>query len=165
MTTKPVKKFTGKKVLMWFVGFFLVVFAANGIMAYIALGTWGGLETKDAYRKGITYNDVIAAAEEQKKSGWVISLVHSPKSMQGDRIGVTISWPKMDAAPTKVKAQVGRAVTDAYDQEITLIKSADNLYTAPIALPNAGQWNVTILVKRQEGPIYQLKDKFFISDK
>lgn len=156
------KEFTGKKALFWFIGFFLVIFLVNGIMTYIALGTWGGLDTTDAYRKGLHYNENIAAAEAQHKSGWKIHLSHSPLTIQQDRIDVMITHPKQDLPPARVSVQISRAVTNAYDQELILTKAEDNLYTGPITLPEAGQWNLQVLVKRAEGPIYQLKEKIFI---
>ncbi|MBL4612183.1 MAG: FixH family protein [Emcibacter sp.] len=163
---KPVKKFTGKKALMWIVGFFLIIFAVNAIVASIAVGTWGGLETKDAYRKGLYYNDEIAAAEEQKKSGWKIFLRHSPRSLikgsQDARLDVEIIWPESDLPPAQVIAVISRAVTNAYDQKITLTKTGNNIFTAPLSLPMAGQWNVSVLVKRPNNTIYQLKEKIFI---
>ncbi|WP_339861986.1 FixH family protein [Paremcibacter congregatus] len=159
---KPVKPFTGKKALLWFVGFFLIVFTVNGIMAYIALGTWGGLETDNAYRKGLHYNDAIAASEAQAASGWTIDLAYSPQSLTGDRLDVQVTWPEGDLPPAKVIAQISRAVTDIHDQEITLTKSGDQLYSSPLTLPAAGQWNISVLVFRPEGAIYQMRDKIFI---
>lgn len=162
LSTKPVKKFTGKKALLWLVGFFLVVFIVNGLMAYFALGTWGGLETDDAYRKGIHYNEQIAAAEAQQKSGWKIKLSHSPAALQGDRIDVAVTRPDEDLPPARLTAHITRAVTNVHDQEIILSKSADNIYTAPVTLPEPGQWTVTILVTRPEGPIYRHRQKIFV---
>lgn len=159
---KPVKKFTGKHALIWIVSFFLVIFTANAIMATIAIGTWGGLETDNAYRKGIFYNNEIAAAEEQKASGWQISLSHTPTSLMGDRLDVSVTWPKDDLPPATVSALITRAVTNAYDQEITLTRTGNNIYTAPLSLPFKGQWHVNILVKRTKDTIYQFKDKIFI---
>jgi len=169
---KEIKKFTGKKALIWIVGFFLVVFTVNGIMAYLALGTWGGLETENAYRKGIHYNTEIAAAEAQAESGWKIALKNSPmiwhtapdKDIDHDNsLVVEVVWPDDNLPPVLVTALVTRAVTDIYDQEIILVKNETGLYTAPLTLPLAGQWNVTILVKRANGPIYQLKEKIFVT--
>lgn len=160
---KPIKEFTGKKAFMWIAGFFLIIFIVNAIMATIAVGTWGGLETKDAYRKGLYYNDEIAAAESQKKSGWKMSLKHSPNSLKRDRLDVEIIWPVADLPPANVAAHISRAVTDAYDKKIILTKTGNNIYTAPLSLPQAGQWNVTILVKRADGPIYQLREKILVT--
>jgi nitrogen fixation protein FixH len=159
---KPKKEFTGRHALMWIVGFFLIIFTVNAIMATIAVGTWGGLETRDAYRKGLYYNDEIAAAEIQKKSGWKLSLKHSPVSLHADRLDVEIIWPENDLPPIKVTALISRAVTNAYDQKIILTRAGNNIYTAPLSLPQAGQWNVNILVTKADGPIYQLREKIFI---
>ncbi|MCF8473208.1 MAG: FixH family protein [Emcibacter sp.] len=157
------KKFTGKKVFLWFFGFFLIVFMANGIMAYIAVGTWGGLETDDAYRKGIFYNQEISASEEQKKSGWVISLSHIPDSLDDQKINVLITWPEGDLPPKKVSAFINRSVTNAYDQEIILTKSENNIYTGSLILPEPGQWNIDVLVTRDKNTIYQHKEKIFVA--
>lgn len=154
-----IKKFTGKKALLWFVGFFLVVFSVNGVMAYFALNSWGGLATKNAYRKGIHYNDQIALAEQQEKSGWQIALARIPTSADKDRLDVEVTWPENDLPPTQVTALISR---HAHDQEITLTKINDNIYSSPLNLPQAGQWHVTILVNRVSGPIYRLKQKIFI---
>ena len=39
-------------------------------MIYKALTTFGGVETPDAYRKGLAYNQRIAAEEAQAGLGW-----------------------------------------------------------------------------------------------
>jgi len=161
--TRSEKKFTGKKALIWIIGFFGVVFAVNGVMLYMALHTWGGLETDDAYRKGLFYNREITAAEDQAKSGWIISLDHQPISLRGDILAVNITRPDGDLAPEKVTAFISRAVTNIYDQTITLDQLGANQYGTPLTLPQPGQWDVDIRVSRPNGPLYQLKEKIFIA--
>lgn len=163
--TSSVKKFTSRKALLWFVGFFGIIFAVNAVMATIALGTWGGLDTKDAYRKGLAYNAELAAASAQNSSGWKITLSHRPKSIEGDRIDVNITWPESDLPPAKVSAVITRPVTNSHDQEIFLTRTGTDVYTAPVKLPLAGRWNVTILVRQADGPLYQLKENFFVAAK
>lgn len=164
MFQKKESKFTGKRAFLWFGGFFLVIFAVNGIMIYLALGTWSGLDTKNAYGKGLYYNDEIAAAKAQRRSGWEIFLTRRPDTANGGRLNVTISWPQGDLPPAKVIARLSRPVTNRYDHDIVLTKTATNIYSAPLELPLAGQWDLAILVKRPEGPIYQLHEKIFISE-
>lgn len=160
---KTAGKFTGKKAMMWFMGFFGVVFTVNGIMLYIALSTWGGVETEHAYRKGLFYNREIAAAENQAKSGWKISLDHQPISLSGDTLAVNIARPDGDLPPEKVTVFISRAVTNAYDKTITLDKLGENQYGTPLILPLPGQWDVDIRVYRADGTLYQLKEKIFIA--
>lgn len=162
-TTKPVKKFTGKKALLWAFGFFGIIFTVNGIMATIALGTWGGLDTPDAYRKGLYYNEELAAASVQKSSGWKISLSHIPTAIQGDRLDVKIIWPENDLPPAKVTAMITRPVTNAHDQKVFLTQTGTGVYTTPVKLPQAGQWNITVHVKRVNGDLYQLQEKIFVA--
>jgi len=46
-----------------FVGGMLLVIVVNGVMISYALGTFPGLSTEDAYRRGLAYNQTIAAAD------------------------------------------------------------------------------------------------------
>ena len=46
-----------------FVGAMAVVVVVNGILAWLAVGTWTGIETEDHYRKGLAYNENLAAEQ------------------------------------------------------------------------------------------------------
>ena len=63
---KPV---TGRHVLMMMLGFFGVIFAVNGVFAFLAIDTFTGLETEQAYLKGLDYNRTLTAAAEQRTTG------------------------------------------------------------------------------------------------
>ena len=64
---------TGYTVLAWMVGFFAVIFAANGVFIYLAAGSFPGLEVSSAYKAGQEYNGEIAAAAAQSARGWNVS--------------------------------------------------------------------------------------------
>jgi nitrogen fixation protein FixH len=68
-----------------FVAFLAAVLAANGTMIAVAVATWPGLETADAYRKGIEYNAVLEAAREQAALGWRVELAFVPAAEGGQR--------------------------------------------------------------------------------
>jgi len=158
------KKLTGRTVALWISGFFLVVFTVNGIMTYLAFHSWGGLETQDAYRKGLDYNREIEAARAQKTSGWKISLASDPGQMQG-HINVMITRPEGSTDPVLIQASISRPATDKYDQTIPLLPQPDGLFTAPYVLPLPGQWDIVILVKTEEdGTAYTLNRRFFIPE-
>ncbi|MCC3862272.1 FixH family protein [Pseudemcibacter aquimaris] len=151
------KPYTGKRILAWFVGFFLVVFTANGIMTYFALNTWTGLETEDSYVKGLNYNDELENARTQNASGWTMDIVTKPESQTG-RFEVKIDYPESAIAPSEVKATFIRAVVEGHDQEVTLAPMGNGLYGAPVDLPLPGQWNVLVVVNSQNTLIYKMKD-------
>ena len=160
MTTR-IKPYTGKRVLAWFVGFFLVVVLANGIMAYFALNTWTGLETEDPYVKGLNYNNEIENARIQNASGWNIEIAQTPEAIEG-RFEIQINRPDDSLPPSEVKATFIRSVIEGYDQEIILSHLGNCLYGSPIKLPLIGQWDVLIVVKSQNMPIFKLRDWFIV---
>lgn len=156
-----IKPYTGKRILAWFVGFFLVVFSANGIMTYFALETWTGLETEDSYVKGLNYNREIENARMQNKSGWNVTIAQLPKTVD-DRFEIQLTRPDQSLPPTQVKATFIRSVIEGYDQEVTLTHLGNDLYGSPVKLPLIGQWDVLIVVESQNMPIFRLKDWFLV---
>src|SRR5688572_2876208 len=70
----------GGHVLAAFLAFFGVIFAVNGVFLYMALSTHTGLVAQEPYRKGLHYNDRIAAAERQQALGWTSDLRLAPES-------------------------------------------------------------------------------------
>lgn len=160
MTTNT-KPYTGKRILIWFVGFFLVVFSVNGIMAYFALKTWTGLATQNSYVKGINYNEEIENAAMQQNSGWSIAISGNPE-MREDRFEITLTRPEESLPPAEVTATFIRAVTEGYDQQITLSHNGGGIYGADVKLPLAGQWDVLVVVKSQNNLIFKLEDKILV---
>jgi nitrogen fixation protein FixH len=56
----------GRTVLFWFLGFFGVCIAVNGIFVYKAVSTFKGVVAEDAYQIGLHYNDILKEARERK---------------------------------------------------------------------------------------------------
>lgn len=158
-TTRP---FTGYHVLAALVAFFLVIFAVNGVMIYKAETTFGGLDTQDAYRKGLTYNDRIAAAEEQARLGWqdrtdFIAETRSIRVALTDRAG--------EAVPgLNVSAKLQRPTTSQFDHEISLSPTGANTYEASVADLEPGWWTVNIRAQRgSEGEaLYEARRRLWI---
>src|SRR5690606_32902882 len=64
----------GRWIPWTFVGLFGIVLLANGIMVAVAFGSWTGLVERDHFRKGLRYNDRLAAAEAQAALGWRVEV-------------------------------------------------------------------------------------------
>ena len=54
--------------------FFASIFTVNGVMIYSALSTYTGLVANEPYRKGLHYNERIAADARQIRLGWTDTL-------------------------------------------------------------------------------------------
>jgi len=71
---------TGRTVLICLIGFFAVVFIANGIMISAAISTFGGVETASSYQAGLAFAREAAAAHAQDDLHWRVTaqVRHAP---------------------------------------------------------------------------------------
>lgn len=153
----------GKHVLMIFVGFFAMIFAVDGFMIYKAVSTFGGIETPDAYRKGVAYNASIAKDEEQAQLGWTdeVKVVGAPHRLQ-----VALRDKENSAvAGKKLVATVGRPATNRYDVKLDLAETTPGIYE--VALPDAagGTWIVELGAyddASSNDPVYQARRRAWI---
>ncbi len=140
------RSLNGRHVLLALIGFFVVIFAVNGIMVYKAESTFGGLDTDDAYRKGLAYNERVAAAAAQAKLGWRDTLAYVPETQ---RLRVALTDPDGAAVSgLTVTAQVQRPATTRFDQELILEQTGPGTYEADAAGLEAGWWTVDVAARR-----------------
>jgi len=157
-----VRTLSGRHVLYGFIGFFAIIFAADSFMIYKAVTTFGGLETNDAYRKGLAYNARIAVAQAQAKRGWHDRLDYVPGTER-----LRLSLVDRDGAGVSglaVSAQLGRPATDQFDRTIALSQTGPGVYEAQVPSIEAGWWRVQITAQRQtEGEVlYQARRRLWI---
>src|SRR3990170_2587527 len=69
---KPPRELTGRAVLVCFLGFFGIVFAANALLVQVATSTFGGLETGSSYKAGLMFTREMAQAERQRALRWQV---------------------------------------------------------------------------------------------
>lgn len=136
-----------------FVVFMAGVFVVNGVMVYFALDTFSGLETRDAYRKGMQYNRNIEKARAQEALGWSLSFDFPTRAATGNaRAGtLDVTLRDRDAQPvTGARLRVGfiRPTSDGLDVKLPLVEKGAGLYRVDVALPRPGQWDLRILAER-----------------
>ena len=135
-----------------FVGFFVVVFGANGIMVYFAFDSWTGLATEDAYVKGLAYNEQIADAQAQQALGWQGELGFAPNGPQQGLLELKLrdrhGTPIGGAAVTAIFV---RPTHTGHDLELALEDAGNGRYSAEVALPLAGQWDVRLRAEHERG--------------
>ena len=145
--------FGGDHWIPWlFVGFFGLVLAANVVMIWLAVSTWNGLETENAYQKGLAFNQKLEAARAQAALGWTVDLELDP------------AGPEPAAVEVQVQDRFGSFITDAdvrvrlvrpthagHDVTTALAHQTGGTYAALVDLPLAGQWDVETLVVSPRG--------------
>lgn len=167
MTDHPAqtrKQITGKKALALLVGFFVMVFAANGIFFYLASQSWTGLSTEKAYERGLRYNDIRARDMAQKKLGW-----RSTATFQhhGDDLILQTTFVNKAGEPIEglsVFAEIQRPLVDRHDQRLRLRETGAGEYSHPLDLSLKGQWQVNLQAVTADGFEYLSNTRLFLKD-
>ena len=136
-----------------FVGGMAFVVLVNGIMVFIALNSWTGLETEGHYQKGLEYNRDLAAAKAQAALGWTFALEAEPTASAGKNrtVDLRLSFADRDGQPLDgldVSVLLMRPTHEGYDQTIPLKPAGGGLYEAQATLPLPGQWSAHVLAAR-----------------
>jgi nitrogen fixation protein FixH len=148
-------------VLGGFLAFFAAIFVMNGALIYAAVTTSSGLVANEPYRKGLHYNERIAADERQAKLGWTDTL---DVTQEGAVALVLTDGAGQPVTGLKVETVLGRPATNRQDTRIALQEVAPGRYethTAPLA---AGSWVVALEARADaEEPIYRKRRRLWFS--
>jgi nitrogen fixation protein FixH len=149
-----------------FVGGMLLVVAVNVVLAAVAITTFPGLTSEDAYRQGLQYNRTIAAAEAQEARGWRLDLTITPQPAAhggldtpadvalsarfSDRSGQPLS--RLD-----VRAVLVRPLGGGDDLALPLEETGGGVYRGTLTPPLGGQWDVHIHARRGDETFQQTR--------
>lgn len=125
----------------------LVVVLVNAVMIALAVGTFPGLSTEDAYRKGLAYNRTLAAAREQDGPGWRAEVTYAGAALTAHPGELRVRLTGRDGAGLPglaVRALLIRPVHGGTDVAVRLDDRGDGVYGAAVALPAAGQWDAWV---------------------
>lgn len=140
----------------------LVVIAVNIVMITYAIGTFPGLETDDAYRKGLAYNQTLAAARVQEARGWHVDVRYAPAGTaaaagaaaaaadahEGELVVTVVDKAGQPLYGLDVTAALVRPTREGFDRSLALEPGAAGEYRGEAILPLAGQWDVRVSVRR-----------------
>ncbi len=140
---------TGRHVLIGMIAFFGIIFAVNGVFLYTSLSTYSGVVSNEPYRKGLHYNDRIAADHAQHELGWTSDIV---LSSTGDGLDIIIN----DRSGNPVgglgfDGQLGRPATAAMDVDLEVKEMNPGRYHASFAKLESGAWQVDLAAKELTG--------------
>jgi nitrogen fixation protein FixH len=145
-----------------FVGFFMVVFAVNGVMVWFAVSSWTGLEADHSYERGLVYNRALEAEKEQAALGWHAGFSFAQTGARRGTLELDLNG--RDGARLRgatVDAQLVRPTQEGYDTDLALSESAPGHYRAEVELPLPGQWEVR-LAARGRGEVYRLSPRIYL---
>lgn len=162
------RKITGRMALYSFIAFFGLIFTADGIMTYLAIATFPGVEVESSYKVSQRYNQEIAQAKAQAALSWQVNAAIERNGdgsahirvVANDKLGAPISGEL-------VTVMLHRPTVTTVDQDLRLSERSAGEYVANATGVQAGNWNVVVEIADPEGgelPIFRSRNKVYFAD-
>jgi nitrogen fixation protein FixH len=165
LSARPVQRTGGLRgghVATLFLAFFGIVVAVNGAMIYSALSTHTGLVAIEPYRKGLHYNNRIAADERQARLGWAMTTL----DVRADG-RILLRLAESDGRPVRglqVQAVLARPSTNRHDVALMLREEEPGAYAATTPRLSEGSWLLGIEAT-QDGhtePVFRARRRLWL---
>jgi nitrogen fixation protein FixH len=127
---------TGKAVAGLCVSFFAVIISVNICLAWFAIATNSGEVATEPYRKGLHYNDRIAADERQAGLGWKqsVELEHSGRSL---RVTIT-DRHNLPVRHLSLEGTIAHPATRKGEATLLFHETTDGSYLSEVVLSPGG---------------------------
>ncbi len=158
-----IKEITGKHVLIFFLIFFGIIFIVNGRMIYLSQSSWTGLETYDAYRKGVKYNQQLSKSEAQNKRGWTMTITHKQLSNGGVSLTATPKDKNGEyLSGLKLSVLLKRPTHEGIDVHFPLTETGLGVYSGKSQKIPLGKWYLFISASRGNEVLYRSKNELYM---
>ncbi|WP_281926511.1 FixH family protein [Roseibium album] len=162
---KDPKAITGKTVLIWLLGFFGVIFAANAVFIYLALGSFPGVVVESSYEAGQGYNQELAAAKAQEQLHWQVSseVVRSTD----DTWKLVVHAADAEATPLygiDINVLLRRPAQEMADVEANLRADGGGRYVADLEHLPAGNWTLVLEIEQDGNRKFKSENRIFLKD-
>ncbi|MCP5038528.1 MAG: FixH family protein [Rhodobacteraceae bacterium] len=150
------KELTGRKVLAITVGFFAVIISVNLYMAFMAVGTFPGLEVKNSYVASQQFDRNRTA---QLALGWEVTA-----RIESDELLLSIvDADGVSVVPSQIDATLGRATHLRDDQVLAFTRGQDGVYRADVGVLAGGNWNLRLKAHAADGTMFQQRIVIYIA--
>ncbi|MDJ1006426.1 MAG: FixH family protein [Paracoccaceae bacterium] len=142
MNAKPL---TGRTVFLITASAFAVIIGVNLTLAFSAVATFPGLETRNSY---VASQSFEARRDAQDALGWDVTA-----AVEEGRLVVSFLSAEGPVAPEIVQATLGRATHVDADRSPDLTWTG-TAYTAPVEL-QPGNWNLRLVALADDGTRFE----------
>ena len=148
------KPLRGWHVLAMFVGGFSIIISVNLVLAFNAVASFPGVETKSSYVVSQHFQKDRAA---QEALGWSLSL-----TTEAGQVRLAITDPQGEhVEPTITNAVLGRATTVAQDRVPSFVWDGQ-VFVASVALA-PGNWNLRLEMTAPDGTPFRQRISFRVT--
>ncbi|WP_421703233.1 FixH family protein [Aliiroseovarius sp.] len=153
---KPEFELKGKHVLAITVSAFAVIIGVNLFMAFSAVGTFPGLETKNSY---VASQQFDRLREAQEALGWTVQA-----EIEGEQLIIDIKDAEGEAVEVlRIAGIFGRATHVKDDQTPEFNRSSSGAYVAHVGALGGGYWNFRMEATAKDGTPFQQLHQIYIA--
>lgn len=159
------KAITGKTVLVWLICFFAVIFAANAVLLYLALGSFPGVVVESSYQAGQNYNHDIAAAKAQAGLGWQVETGLVRTTETAARLDVTaLDSSGVALSGLSFVAVLKHPTHEGVDISVVLAESRPGHYISVLSNVPAGNWLLEIEASKADKRLFRSENRLFLAN-
>jgi nitrogen fixation protein FixH len=157
--TRDKRELTGRAVLLWFIGFFAVIFAVNAVLVKAATSTFRGMETGSSYKAGLLFKADVESAQRQEALHWQVDGKLS-RDTNGDAVLAINARDAKGAALTGLTASARLAhPADAGLDRTMELKSVGTGAFRGEAGAQPGQWEVIVDLYRGDERVFRSRSR------
>ena len=125
------RELTGRGVLIWLIGFFVVILAVNVGFIYFSYDTFRGEDEQKPYLQGIEFNRTLARRAAQARLGWQADV--SAERLASGQVRVAVNLRDAAGTPqalTSGSAELRHPADENRDRTLALKQIAPGRYIA-----------------------------------
>jgi nitrogen fixation protein FixH len=148
--------FTGWHMLAVTALFFAVIIGVNGVLAFVAGGTFPGLVVRNSYVASQKYNELLTEARAQARTGWQLEVSAAGGVIEARVLDVN-GVPQTGLSLTALAARPSSAGED----RILHLTAIPYGYRADATLA-PGQWALDIEARRRDELVFRETRRVFV---
>jgi len=155
------REVTGRTVFICLVAFFGLIAAMNAVLIRLAVSTFGGVETENAYQAGLNFSREIAAAEVQDALHWQVKA-----TVSGGPEATVVELVAHDAggrplAGLDATAQLVHPTDRRGDLTVPLDERTTGIFRGQVAAAH-GNWTLVIDLLRDGSRVFRSRNRVFL---
>jgi nitrogen fixation protein FixH len=159
----PVQKkprvLSGRAVLLWLIGFFVVVFAVNAVLVQAAISTFGGVETSSSYKAGLQFEQEASLAQRQDALRWWVSGKLARDGAGEAQLDVSARDARgVPLVGLTADARLAHPADDRLDRVIAVRPVAAGIFHGA-AQAQPGQWELIIDLYRGDQRVFRSRSR------
>lgn len=158
LKTRAPRPITGRTVLIYFIGFFGIVFAMNFFMVRVAVSSFSGVETESSYKAGLAFKNDVAAAHAQDARHWAVE-ANLQRGNEATHVTVTAKDAEARALTgLALEARLAHPTDKRRDVVLQFVEETPGRFRSLTPMPQ-GQWDLVIGLKRADETVFRSKSR------